>query len=296
MKEENTRGEIAVSDVAEAGYAPKSITEKMNIKRESYEKKGFRHGCYKFVKRLFDVISSSLMLIVLSLLILICLFVKWVEDVIHPKYELTIEEVREGSEKPGKNVKRITRKDGVVFDCKLTPVKLEKGEKRFTNPVYTSDRVGKNEKIFKMFKIRSMIPNAEGMKQQLIDAGLNEADEPAFKMKDDPRITKVGKFLRRLSIDELPQLVNIIRGDMSVVGPRSAIPHELCDYSEKQKHRFDVKGGLLCLWQIQHNRNALSFEEWVRLDLEYIEKQSVLLDLKIIFKGAYMVIFDRSGE
>lgn len=141
-----------------------------------------------------------------------------------------------------------------------------------------------------------MVPNAEEMKQQLIDAGLNEADPPAFKMKNDPRITRVGKFYRKFSIDELLQLFNILGGSMSVVGPRSPIPSEVEQYTDYQKQRLRVKGGLLCLWQIQKNRNSLSFADWVQLDLEYIEKQSVWLDLKIIFKGFFMVIFDHSGE
>lgn len=166
----------------------------------------------------------------------------------------------------------------------------------FHNPIYTSIRVGKNGKLIKFHKIRSMCPNAEAMKQKLIDEGKNEADGPAFKMKDDPRITKFGKFLRKTSIDELPQIWDIFLGRMSVVGPRSPLPMEVNQYTEYQKHRLDVKGGLLCLWQIQHNRNSLSFDEWIDLDLEYIQRRSVLLDLKIIFKGAWMVLFDRSGE
>lgn len=166
----------------------------------------------------------------------------------------------------------------------------------FHNPVYVSKRVGKDGKIFKILKIRTMVPNAEEMKQQLIDAGLNEADPPAFKMKNDPRITKVGKFYRKFSIDELLQLFNILGGSMSVVGPRSPIPSEVEQYTPFQMQRLQVKGGLLCLWQIQKNRNSLSFEDWVKLDLEYIERQSILLDLKIIFKGFFMVIFDHSGE
>ena len=166
----------------------------------------------------------------------------------------------------------------------------------FHNPIYVSKRVGKDGKIFNFYKIRTMCPNAEQMKQDLIARGLNEADPPAFKMKNDPRITKVGKVFRKLSLDELPQLFNILNGSMSVVGPRPPIPSEVEEYSEYQMQRLSVKGGLLCLWQIQKNRNSLSFDEWVDLDLEYIEKQSVALDLKIIFKGAYMVIFDRSGE
>lgn len=166
----------------------------------------------------------------------------------------------------------------------------------FHNPIYVSKRVGKNGKIFRFYKIRTMCPDAEAMKADLIARGLNEADPPAFKMKNDPRITKVGKIYRKLSLDELPQLFNIFIGTMSVVGPRPPIPSEVEQYTEYQWHRLDVKGGLLCLWQIQKNRNSLSFDEWVKLDLEYIERRSLWLDLKIIFKGAYMVIFDRSGE
>lgn len=207
---------------------------------------GFRYGCYLFVKRCFDIVSSFLVVVLLSWLILLCILIKWLED--------------------------------------------------FHNPIYVSKRVGKNGKIFNFYKIRTMCPNAETMKQKLIDEGLNEADGPAFKMKNDPRITKVGKIYRKLSLDELPQLFNILNGTMSVVGPRPPIPSEVEQYTEYQKHRLDVKGGLLCLWQIQKNRNALDFDEWVRLDLEYIQKQSVWLDLKIIFKGAYMVVFDRTGE
>lgn len=166
----------------------------------------------------------------------------------------------------------------------------------FHNPVYVSKRVGKDGKVFKILKIRTMVPNAEAMKQALIDAGLNEADPPAFKMKNDPRITKVGKIYRKFSFDELLQLLNIIGGSMSVVGPRSPIPEEVENYTEYQKGRLAVKGGLLCLWQIQKNRNDIPFDEWVKLDLEYIEKRSIWLDLKIIFKGFFMVLFDRSGE
>ncbi len=166
----------------------------------------------------------------------------------------------------------------------------------FHNPVYVSKRVGKDGKEFKILKIRTMVPNAEEMKQQLIDAGLNEADPPAFKMKNDPRITKVGKFFRRFSIDELLQLFNIFGGSMSVVGPRPPLPEEVEKYTPHQMHRLEVKGGLLCLWQIQKNRNQITFEDWVNLDIEYIKKQSLGLDLKIIFKGAFMVLFDHSGE
>ena len=164
------------------------------------------------------------------------------------------------------------------------------------NPIYTSIRVGKNGKLIKFHKIRSMIPNADSLKQQLIDEGKNEADGPAFKIKDDPRITKVGKFYRKFSLDELPQIWDIFVGRISIVGPRSPLPKEVEDYNEYQRHRLDVKGGLLCLWQIQKNRHQLSFDEWVDLDIKYVETRSAWLDLKIIAKGAWMVLFDHSGE
>ncbi|MBO5362783.1 MAG: sugar transferase [Clostridia bacterium] len=209
-------------------------------------KTGFRYGCYLFFKRLFDVFSSGLAMIILSPIILLCLLIKWVED--------------------------------------------------FHNPVYVSTRVGKNGKLFKFYKIRSMCVGAENMKDALIQQGKNEADGPVFKMKDDPRITKVGKFLRKTSLDELLQLWNIFNGTMSVVGPRPPIPREVAEYTPYHKQRLLVKGGLLCLWQIQKKRNDISFDEWTKLDLEYIKKQSFWFDLKIIFKGAFMVVFDHSGE
>lgn len=184
----------------------------------------------------------------------------------------------------------------IVFSWLILICLLVKWLEDFHNPVYVSERVGKNGKVFKFYKIRTMCVNAESMKQELIEKGLNEADGPAFKMKNDPRITKVGRIYRKLSLDELLQILNVLNGSISVVGPRSPLPREVEQYTDEQKHRLDVKGGLLCLWQIQHNRNALSFDEWVGLDIEYIKKQSVWLDLKIIFKGAYMVVFDHSGE
>ena len=164
------------------------------------------------------------------------------------------------------------------------------------NPIYTSIRVGKNGKLIKFHKIRSMIPNADSLKQQLIDEGKNEADGPAFKIKDDPRITKVGKFYRKFSLDELPQIWDILLGRISFVGPRSPLPKEVEKYNEYQKHKLDVKGGLLCLWQIQHNRHQMSFDEWIELDIKYVETRSLWVDFKIIMKGIFMVIFDHSGE
>lgn len=184
----------------------------------------------------------------------------------------------------------------LVFGWFILIMVIIKWFEDFHNPIYTSIRVGKNGKLIKFHKIRSMCPNAEAMKADLIAKGMNEADGPAFKMKNDPRITKFGKFLRKTSIDELPQIWDIFVGRISIVGPRSPLPDEVKEYTEYQLHRLDVKGGLLCLWQIEHNRNQLSFDEWVELDLKYIQKRNIWLDLKIIFKGAWMVLFDRSGE
>lgn len=184
----------------------------------------------------------------------------------------------------------------LIFGWFILLLILIKWLEDFHNPIYVSKRVGKDGRIFRFYKIRSMCPNAEEMKQQLIAAGLNEADPPAFKMKNDPRITKVGKFYRKFSLDELPQLFNVFNGTMSIVGPRPPTPDEVEKYTDYQRHRLDVKGGLLCLWQIQKNRNTLSFHDWIELDLRYISSQSAWLDLKIIFKGFYMVLFDHSGE
>ena len=131
---------------------------------------------------------------------------------------------------------------------------------------------------------------------KLIEQGLNEADPPAFKMKNDPRITVFGKFLRKTSLDETLQFINVLNGTMSIVGPRPPLPEEVEKYTEYQKQRLCVKGGLLCLWQIQKNRHAISFDEWVESDLKYIKNQSAWLDFKIVVKGFFAVLFDHSGE
>lgn len=146
---------------------------------------------------------------------------------------------------------------------------------------YSSKRVGKDGKVFNMYKFRSMVVNAEEMKKDLIKQGLNESDGPVFKMENDPRVTKVGKFIRKLSIDELPQLLNIIKGDMSIVGPRPPIPYEVDEYTPYQMQRLSVKPGLTCYWQVM-GRSNIGFEQWVELDLKYIRERSILLDIKLI--------------
>jgi len=142
-------------------------------------------------------------------------------------------------------------------------------------------RVGKNGRRFSMVKFRSMYEGAEKIR---IDVEhLNEVRGPAFKMRSDPRVTRLGSFLRRSSLDELPQLINVLRGDMSLVGPRPPLPHEVDRYNRHQLQRLAVKPGLTCLWQV-NGRSNVSFDHWVEFDLEYIRKQSLWLDFKIVLK------------
>lgn len=160
------------------------------------------------------------------------------------------------------------------------------------SPIYVQERNGKNGKKFKFYKLRTMVKNADKIHPPESD---NEMQGPAFKMKNDPRITRVGKFLRRSSIDELPQLWNVIKGDMSLVGPRPPLPKEVEKYTDEQKKRLSVTPGITCYWQVQPKRNSLTFDEWVALDLKYISERSFKTDLKIMFKtiGA---IFGLEGQ
>lgn len=150
-----------------------------------------------------------------------------------------------------------------------------------TSPLFAQIRIGRDGKPFRCYKFRTMCPNAEAEQEAL--AQYNEMDGPVFKIRNDPRITRVGRFLRRASIDELPQLLNILKGDMSIVGPRPALPGEVEQYDEYARQRLLVTPGLSCYWQIQPNRNGLSFEKWLELDLKYIKERSFLTDWKIIF-------------
>ncbi len=133
-----------------------------------------------------------------------------------------------------------------------------------------------------------MVPNAEDQLHKLLDK--NEMDGPAFKIKNDPRITRIGRIIRRLSIDETPQFINVLKGEMSLVGPRPPIPREVAQYTEYQRQRLSVKPGLTCYWQIQPNRNRLSFDDWVELDLKYIRERSFWVDMKILFKTVGVVL------
>ena len=160
------------------------------------------------------------------------------------------------------------------------------------SPIFAQTRVGRDGKEFTFYKFRSMKPNAEDELETLME--YNEMDGPVFKIRDDPRITRVGRFIRRSSIDELPQLWNVLRGDMSIVGPRPCLPREAEQYDEYTKQRLFVTPGLTCYWQIQPNRNELSFEEWVELDVKYIKDRSFVVDWEIIFR-TFCAIFGMNG-
>ncbi len=161
------------------------------------------------------------------------------------------------------------------------------------SPFFVQERVGRDGKRFKFLKLRTMIPRAPSMLDGLLNQ--NEMNGPVFKIKDDPRITRIGKVLRKTSIDELPQLLNILKGDMSIVGPRPALPREVAQYNAYQKQRLYVTPGLTCYWQIQPHRNELSFDEWMELDLKYIRERSFWVDWKIIFK-TFGAVLHLTGE
>lgn len=148
--------------------------------------------------------------------------------------------------------------------------------------IYSQNRVGKNGKRFRILKFRSMCVNADSPEMLAKLAAMNEMDGPAFKIKNDPRITPVGRFIRRTSLDELPQLFNIFVGDMTIVGPRPPLESEVRQYTEYQMQRLQVKQGLTCYWQCS-GRNNISFDEWVELDLKYIRERSLWTDIKILF-------------
>jgi exopolysaccharide biosynthesis polyprenyl glycosylphosphotransferase len=176
-----------------------------------------------------------------------------------------------------------------VFLVIATAIKLDS-----RGPVFFRQaRVGKDGREFSFYKFRSMVEDAEALKESLMH--LNELEGPVFKISEDPRVTRVGTFLRRTSLDELPQLINVLKGDMSLVGPRPPLPCEVEKYEGWQREKLSVLPGITCLWQIS-GRNHIGFTEWMRLDIEYIRRQSFGLDVKILArtlpavlsrKGAY---------
>jgi len=159
--------------------------------------------------------------------------------------------------------------------------------------LFVQERVGLNKRRFRMYKFRTMVANAE--KQQLALEKLNEADGPVFKIKEDPRITRVGKFLRKTSIDELPQLLNVLKGDMSLVGPRPLPVRDYKAFDQDWLHRrFSVRPGITCLWQV-HGRSTTTFGRWMELDMQYIDNWSLWLDLKILAKTLPAVVAGRGA-
>jgi exopolysaccharide biosynthesis polyprenyl glycosylphosphotransferase len=159
--------------------------------------------------------------------------------------------------------------------------------------LYRQDRVGLNGRVFKILKFRSMYADADRRLAEL--RAHNEMDGPVFKMANDPRMTPVGRWLRRYSLDELPQLWNVLVGEMSLVGPRPPIPDEVQAYERWQRRRLSMKSGITCLWQVE-GRNDIDFETWMKLDMEYIDNWSLALDMKILLKTIPVVLLARGAR
>lgn len=159
--------------------------------------------------------------------------------------------------------------------------------------LFKQERVGLKGKHFIMYKFRSMVVNAEELKAKL--ESQNEMSGPMFKIKNDPRVTKVGKIIRKTSIDELPQLINILKGEMSIVGPRPSLPSEVEMFERWMLRRLDVKPGLTCYWQIR-GRNNIGFEEWMEMDVNYVNNRNLKIDVKLIFKTASVLFGDKNAS
>ena len=168
-------------------------------------------------------------------------------------------------------------------------IKLEDGGEI----IFSQERVGKDGKLFRMYKFRSMKPNAEEIKEKLMNK--NEMSGPMFKIKDDPRITKIGRFIRRTSIDELPQLLNVLKGEMSIVGPRPSLPHEVEEFEPWMLKRLEVRPGLTCFWQVC-GRNSIDFENWMKLDVKYVNERNLLLDIKLILMTFKVFLGDENAS
>ena len=167
---------------------------------------------------------------------------------------------------------------------------------KLTSPgpsVFVQNREGRGGRVFRMYKLRTMYVGADQDQAKLIP--LSEQDGPAFKMKNDPRLTKIGKFLRKTSIDELPQLFNVLKGDMSLVGPRPLPYRESARCEPWQRQRLQVNPGITCIWQARA-RSSVSFVEWIRMDLQYVREMSPVLDLKLLCVTVLMVLFQRGAH
>ena len=168
---------------------------------------------------------------------------------------------------------------------------------RSTSPgsvLFKQKRIGLNGRMFTLYKFRTMIEDAHARREEV--AHLNEMNGPAFKAKDDPRVTPVGRFLRRFSLDEIPQLWNVLKGDMSLVGPRPPIPEEVASYHRWHRRRLSMKPGLTCLWQISGRNDIQDFDRWMKLDLQYIDNWSPTLDLKILLRTIPAVLSGKGAS
>jgi exopolysaccharide biosynthesis polyprenyl glycosylphosphotransferase len=167
---------------------------------------------------------------------------------------------------------------------------------KITSPgpvVFYQKRVGLNGKVFNLYKFRSMTENAEQMLDKLKDK--NEMSGPMFKIKEDPRVTKIGKFIRKTSIDELPQLINILNGEMSLVGPRPNLPREVIKFTKYQKQKIKVKPGLTCYWQVM-GRNNIDFDDWMELDIKYVKERNTWIDIKLILQTVKVLFGDENAR
>ncbi len=159
--------------------------------------------------------------------------------------------------------------------------------------IFYQRRVGFKGKEFKLYKFRSMINNAETLLEGLMDK--NEMSGPMFKLKEDPRVTNIGKFIRKTSIDELPQLFNILKGEMSLVGPRPNLPREVVRFTAYQKQKLMVKPGLTCYWQVM-GRNNIDFDDWIKLDIKYVKERNTIIDLKLILLTLKVLFGDKNAR
>ncbi|MDU5107837.1 sugar transferase [Clostridium sp.] len=167
-------------------------------------------------------------------------------------------------------------------------IKMESKGRVFFSQV----RVGLNGKEFRIYKFRSMVENAESLRKSLEDK--NEVNGPMFKIKKDPRVTKIGRFIRKTSIDELPQLLNVLNGEMSLVGPRPSLPSEVINFEPWMLKRFQVKPGLTCYWQVS-GRNNIGFKEWMELDIKYVNEISFSTDIKLILRTIILLFGDKNA-
>lgn len=176
-----------------------------------------------------------------------------------------------------------------IFIIVIIAIKIDSKGKAF----FVQERVGLKGNIFRMYKFRSMVVDAEELKKNLMTQ--NEMGGPMFKMKEDPRVTRVGRFIRKTSIDELPQLFNVLKGDMSLVGPRPSLPSEVKEFEPWMMERLAVKPGITCYWQVS-GRNNIDFIDWMKLDIKYVREKNIWIDVKLIFKTVFVLFGDEHAS